>query len=592
MNDRRTPPDPAATDQASARTEFRWLAGLAAPYRGRLAIAFLSMLLTGAAGLVVPRFAGQAVDAVLVERSVAGLRLWILTLVGLYVAVAVLDYLEAYLLRSTAARVLRDLRQRLHTHLLSLSPAFYERERVGELVSRLSADIGTIGEVLTGSIVGAAQQGFVLAGALVLMVWIHPLLTGVMLLAIPPIAVAAVLFGTRFARLSKERQDLVAQSTVAAEESLAGIRTVQAFGREALERERYGRSIDAVLALSLRLAHLWGAYQALVSMLAFTAVTLVIWYGASLLLADELTPGELTSFMLYTGSAGAAIASLTHVWGSLKGAAGSTRRVRDLLATAPLVADPPAPRALVAPRSFAFEGVSFAYASNPDTLALDSVSLRAAPGDVIALVGPSGGGKTTLASLLVRFYDPQRGSVRVGGVDVREVRLADLRAAIGYVTQDVFLFGGTVAENLRYGKPDATPDELRAAAEAAHALAFVEALPDGFETVLGERGVRLSAGQRQRLAIARVILENPGIVVLDEATSALDAESEHAVGQAFERLLEGRTTLVIAHRLATVRRATAVVVLDAGRIVEQGTHDELLATNGTYRRLCALQMLV
>lgn len=592
MNDRRTPPDPAATDQASARTEFRWLAGLAAPYRGRLAIAFLSMLLTGAAGLVVPRFAGQAVDAVLVERSVAGLRLWILTLVGLYVAVAVLDYLEAYLLRSTAARVLRDLRQRLHTHLLSLSPAFYERERVGELVSRLSADIGTIGEVLTGSIVGAAQQGFVLAGALVLMVWIHPLLTGVMLLAIPPIAVAAVLFGTRFARLSKERQDLVAQSTVAAEESLAGIRTVQAFGREALERERYGRSIDAVLALSLRLAHLWGAYQALVSMLAFTAVTLVIWYGASLLLADELTPGELTSFMLYTGSAGAAIASLTHVWGSLKGAAGSTRRVRDLLATAPLVADPPAPRALVAPRSFAFEGVSFAYASNPDTLALDSVSLCAAPGDVIALVGPSGGGKTTLASLLVRFYDPQRGSVRVGGVDVREVRLADLRAAIGYVTQDVFLFGGTVAENLRYGKPDATPDELRAAAEAAHALAFVEALPDGFETVLGERGVRLSAGQRQRLAIARVILENPGIVVLDEATSALDAESEHAVGQAFERLLEGRTTLVIAHRLATVRRATAVVVLDAGRIVEQGTHDELLATNGTYRRLCALQMLV
>lgn len=592
MNDRRTPPDPAATHQASARTEFRWLAGLAAPYRGRLAIAFLSMLLTGAAGLVVPRFAGQAVDAVLVERSVAGLRLWILTLVGLYVAVAVLDYLEAYLLRSTAARVLRDLRQRLHTHLLSLSPAFYERERVGELVSRLSADIGTIGEVLTGSIVGAAQQGFVLAGALVLMVWIHPLLTGVMLLAIPPIAVAAVLFGTRFARLSKERQDLVAQSTVAAEESLAGIRTVQAFGREALERERYGRSIDAVLALSLRLAHLWGAYQALVSMLAFTAVTLVIWYGASLLLADELTPGELTSFMLYTGSAGAAIASLTHVWGSLKGAAGSTRRVRDLLATAPLVADPPAPRALVAPRSFAFEGVSFAYASNPDALALDSVSLRAAPGDVIALVGPSGGGKTTLASLLVRFYDPQRGSVRVGGVDVREVRLADLRAAIGYVTQDVFLFGGTVAENLRYGKPDATPDELCAAAEAAHALAFVEALPDGFETVLGERGVRLSAGQRQRLAIARVILENPGIVVLDEATSALDAESEHAVGQAFERLLEGRTTLVIAHRLATVRRATAVVVLDAGRIVEQGTHDELLAANGTYRRLCALQMLV
>jgi ABC-type multidrug transport system fused ATPase/permease subunit len=592
MNAPPTPPTAAAADLDHRRTEFGWLAGLAAPYAGRLAIAFLSMLLTGVAGLLVPRFAGRAVDAVLVERSVAGLRGWIVTLVGLYVAVAILDYLEAYLLRSTAARVLRDLRARLHGHLLTLSPAFYERERVGELVSRLSADIGTIGEVLTGSIVGAAQQGFVLAGALVLMIWIHPWLTGVMLLAIPPIAVAAVLFGTRFARLSKERQDLVARSTVAAEESLAGIRTVQAFGREGMERERYGRAIDAVLGLSLRLAHLWGAYQALVSMLAFTAGTLVIWYGASLLLADELTPGELTSFMLYTGSAGAAIASLTHVWGSLEGVAGSTRRVRDLLATAPLVADPPAPRALVAPRSFAFEEVTFAYASNPTVPALDHVTLAARPGDVIALVGPSGGGKTTLASLLVRFYDPQRGTVRVDGIDVRTLRLADLRGAIGTVTQDLFLFGGTVAENLRYGKPDATPDELRAAAAAAHALDFIEALPERFETILGERGVRLSTGQRQRLAIARVLLADPSIVVLDEATSALDAESEHAVNSAFERLLEGRTTLVIAHRLATVRRATTVVVLDAGRIVEQGTHDELLAANGTYRRLCSLQMLV
>ena len=582
----------SSAEPASRHGEFAWLARLAAPERGRLAIAFFSMLLTGAAGLVVPRFAGRAVDAVLVERSVSGLRTWIGALVGLYVVVAAFDYLEAYLLRSAAARVLRDLRQRLHAHLLSLSPAFYERERVGELVSRLSADIGTIGEALTGSVVSAAQQGFVLVGALGLMISIHPRLTGVMLLAIPPIAVAAVLFGTRFARLSKERQDLVARSTVAAEESLAGIRTVQAFGREGLERERYSRAIDAVLALSLRLAHLWGAYQALVSMLAFTAVTLVIWYGASLLLADELTPGDLMSFMLYTGSAGAAIASLTHVWGSLESAAGSSRRVRELLATAPLVADPPVPRELADPRRFALEGVSFAYASNPGTPALAGITLRAAPGDVIALVGPSGGGKTTLASLLVRFYDPQAGRVLVGGIDVRELRLADLRAAIGYVTQDVFLFGGTVAENLRYGKPDATLDELRAATAAAHALEFVEALPDGFETLLGERGVRLSAGQRQRLSIARVFLENPSIVVLDEATSALDAESEHAVGRAFERLLEGRTTLVIAHRLATVRRATAVVVLDAGRIVEQGTHDELLAASGTYRRLCELQLLV
>ncbi|MBL8803064.1 MAG: ATP-binding cassette domain-containing protein [Planctomycetes bacterium] len=591
-----TPTPAAPTEQPQAPVDtgaaLRWLARLALPYRLRLLLALASMLATGAAGLVVPKFAGKAVDAVLLERSVDGLRIWILGLIGLYVGVAALDYLEAYWLRSAAAQILRDLRERLHAHLLKLSPAFYERERVGELISRMSADVGSVGEVLTGSVVSAAQQGLVLIGALALMVHTNAALTGVMLLAIPPIAIAAVLFGARFERMSKERQERLAESTVAAEESLAGIRTVQSFVREGDERARYGRSLDQVLRLSLRLAHLWGAYQALVSMLAFCAITLVIWYGASLLLENELTPGELMSFVLYTVSAGTAIASITHVWGGLKSAAGATQRVRELLETAPQVAESVQPRELGAARSFEFDQVSFAYASKPEVRAIDNLSLRAAPGDVIALVGPSGGGKTTLASLLLRFYDPTQGRVLLDGVDLRELRLADLRSALGYVSQEVFLFGGSVAENLRYGKPEATLEELRAAARAAHALEFVEALPQGFDTLLGERGVRLSTGERQRLAIARVLLKDPRIVVLDEATSALDAQSEHAVGQAFERLLEGRTTLVIAHRLATVRRATRVVVLEAGRCVESGTHDELLASSGLYRRLCELQMLV
>lgn len=298
------------------------------------------------------------------------------------------------------------------------------------------------------------------------------------------------------------------------------------------------------------------------------------------------------SFMLYTVTAGAAIASLTHVWGGLQAAAGATQRVRELLATPSAVADPTEPLTVHAPRTFAFEGVTFAYPSKPDLPALSDFTLHAAPGDVIALVGPSGAGKSTVASLLVRFYDPQQGRVTLDGVDVRRLRVADLRTAIGSVSQDVFLFGGTVAENLRYGKLDATADELRAAAEAAQALAFIERLPQGFDTVLGERGVRLSAGERQRIAIARVVLADPRIVILDEATSALDAASERAVGLAFERLLEGRTTLVIAHRLATVRRASCVLVLDHGRVVEQGVHDELVAADGIYRRLCELQMLV
>lgn len=571
---------------------LRWLLGLTRPYRGRLAVALLAMAVTGAVGLVIPQLAGQAVDAVLVERSVAGLRWWILALLGVYLGVAVFDFLETYLLRSCAERLLRELRARLHGHLLSLSPSFFERERVGELISRLGSDVASIGDVLTSNVVGAAQRALTLVGAIGLMTWTHPRLTGVMLLAIPPIAVAAVLFGRRIERFARERQKLVAESTVTAEEALAGIRTVQGFVRESFERRRYGRTLDAVLAIGLTLGRLWGVFNAVVSLLAFSAMTLVIWYGATLLLAGELTPGGLMSFMLYTVTAGAAIASLTHVWGGLQAAAGATQRVRELLATPSAVADPTEPLTVHAPRTFAFEGVTFAYPSKPDLPALSDFTLHAAPGDVIALVGPSGAGKSTVASLLVRFYDPQQGRVMLDGVDVRRLRVADLRTAIGSVSQDVFLFGGTVAENLRYGKLDATADELRAAAEAAQALAFIERLPQGFDTVLGERGVRLSAGERQRIAIARVVLADPRIVILDEATSALDAASERAVGLAFERLLEGRTTLVIAHRLATVRRASCVLVLDHGRVVEQGVHDELVAADGIYRRLCELQMLV
>jgi ABC-type multidrug transport system fused ATPase/permease subunit len=442
---------------------LRWLWHLARPYAGRLAFALLSMIVTGAIGLLVPMFAGRAVDAVLIDKSTAGLRQWIFDLIGLFVVVAVLDFAEGYVLRATATRLLRELRARLHGHLLTLTPVFFERERVGELLSRLSDDISTIGDVLTREMISGTQQTLTLVGALALMFATSSKLTLVMLIAVPPIAIAAVLFGARFEKLSEERQKRLAAASVAAEESLAGIRTVQAFVREGEERRRYGLALERVLELGLKLARIWGAYNALVTLLAFTAITLVIWYGATLMLANELTPGQLMAFVLYTVTAASSIASITGVWAGLKSAAGSTQRVRELLETQAVVLDAPTRvrSAECAARSASSRCASPIPPSRTRP-ALDGVSIEALPGEVVALVGPSGGGKSTLASLLLRFHDPQRGAVLVDGLDIRHVTLASLREAIGYVSQEIFLFGGTVAENLRYGKLDASDESCAA----------------------------------------------------------------------------------------------------------------------------------
>ena len=588
------PPTATAPARPARLAAWRWLLGLAAPYKLRLGVAGASLVASTAVGLVVPWVVGQGIDAALVASSLESLRALIVGLIGLLLVRGGSVFVEVYALRSAGALILRDLRARLHSRLLDLTPAFFESQRTGDLLSRLGSDVDTVAGALTDEIIHALDSLLSMLGALAILLALHTGLTGVMLLAVPPVVVVAVLFGLRLERLSKERQDAFAAAGVVAEESLAGIRTVQAFAREPEERARYAGAIERATALALRAARAWGAFSAVVGTVAMSAVALVIWHGATLIVAKQLTPGQLTSFLIYTISVAASVGSLTGLYANLRAALGATERVRELLATEPAVRDAPDAVALepgAVRGHLALEEVSFAYASAPDRPALHGVSLEARPGEVVALVGPSGAGKSTIVNLALRFYDAAAGTVRLDGTDVRRLRLSSLRAAIGLVPQDIFLFGGTIAENIRYGRPGASDAEVAAAAEAAQAAGFIARLPEGYASIVGERGVRLSTGERQRIAIARVFLKDPALVVLDEATSALDAESEHLVTRALDTLMKGRTTLVVAHRLSTVLRAGRVVLVESGRITDQGPHAELFARSALYRRLCELQML-
>jgi ATP-binding cassette, subfamily B, bacterial MsbA len=556
------------------------------PYAGRLLLAAVCLLVAAGVSLAFPQVVRYLLDAAFEHRDPGLLDQIALGLVALFLVQGVMNFVQVYLLTSTGERVIAALRQDVFAHLVRLSPAFFVERRTGELTSRLSADLAVLQSLLNTWVSELSRQSLFLVGGVVLLTLTHPRLTATTLAVVPLVVGAAFLFGRRLRRASTGVQDRVAEAMGTADEAFSQIRTVQSFVREAEETRRYGALLADVVDAAIRRARLRALFFGVVGFCAFAGVVVVLWQGGRLVLEGLLTPGALVSFLLYAITVAAAVGSLASLFGAYQEAVGAATRVFELLDMRPTVAEPARPTPLKRPArgDVVIDHVGFRYADSLP-LALDDVSLHLAPGEVVALVGPSGAGKTTLASLLPRFWDVTSGRITIDGVDVRELSFADLRGAIGVVPQEPALFSGTVRENVAYANPGATEQEVVAAARAAHAIEFIERLPNGLDTRVGERGVKLSGGQRQRLAIARVFLKDPAIVVLDEATSSLDAESERLVEEAMVELLRGRSTLIIAHRLSTVRRADRVVVLDRGRVVESGRHDALLGLNGLYARL-------
>jgi ATP-binding cassette subfamily B protein len=583
----------AAAARAPARARvasLRLLLPYLRPYLGRAALA--GVALVAAAGLVLGLGQGlrHLVDNGFSAASPAALDEAALVMFGIVAALAIATCGRFWLVSWLGERVAADLRRHVFEHLLTLSPAYYERARTGDILSRLTADIALL-QSLTGSAFSQGMRNILIGGgAFAMLVVTSAKLAAIVAVVVPLVVVPMIAFGRREKRLSRIAQERVADLGDTAEETLGGLRAVQAFTHEPVDRARYAAQVEASVAAAVRRIGTRSLLILAVILLGFGAVTFSLWVGGRDVIEGRMTGGQLSAFVLYAVMLATSGASLSEVWGEVQRAAGAAERLLELLAEQPGIAAPAVPLPLPVPAlgRIAFEEVTFRYPTRPDRPALDGFSLVVEPGETVALVGPSGAGKTTVLQLLLRFYDPQAGRVRLDGADIARVDPMALRARLGLVPQDPVIFGTTAQENIRFGRPDASDAEIRAAVRAA-AADFLDALPQGLDTHLGTKGVMLSGGQRQRVAIARAILRDPAVLLLDEATSALDAESEQAVQHALTVLARDRTTLVVAHRLATVRRADRIIVLEAGRIVATGTHDALVREGGLYGRLAALQ---
>jgi len=584
----------AAAESARPKANLSALAPLvpyALAYRGRIGAAILALVAASAATLVVPVAVRRVIDHGFSDEAGGLIDAYFAMLIGVVGVLALASAFRYYLVITLGERVVADLRAAVFRHLTRLDPAFFDQAQSGEIVSRLTADTTQVKSAFGVSISIALRNGVLFVGAVALMVWTSPKLSALVLVAIPLIVVPLVISGRSVRRRSRAAQDRLADASAYAAEAIGAVRTMQAFGMEDAAAARFARAADdafeaARLSTTMR-SILTGTAIFLVS----ASVVGVLWYGAQDVLAGTITGGRLSQFMLYAVFAASSLGQLSEVYGELTQAAGAAERLAEILATEPVIRAPVRPRILPDPPlgTLAFEDVRFAYPTRSEQPAVESLTFAIAPGERVALVGPSGAGKSTVLQLLLRFYDPQVGRVLVDGRSVAEVDPQALRARMALVPQEPTIFATTISDNIRYGRPDAGEDEVRRAAQLASADGFIRALPQGYATVIGERGVTLSGGQRQRIAIARAILKNAPILLLDEATSALDAESERKVQGALDRLMEGRTTLVIAHRLATVRSADRILVMDQGRIVEAGSHDALLAKGGLYAGLARLQ---